>query len=254
MNISEQLKVPFDPKVIKWRIGATNAKRNNGKATTGIALAYLDARDIMKRFDQVCGDLWQVEYPFQGCCRIGLWVNGSEHKSSEWVWRSNGADVTDVEGIKGQYSDAFKRAAVLWGPGRYLYYLPNKWVDMDERGKFTPPKLPDWALPGTTPALSEYSPAEKIEFDKLIEEDDAFGMYVFKRTLEKESTWAALYNSFAEGKIGIYKNLTNDLLDKGNLMFKGYLDIYDPEQDFLQFEGEDMTPMEFDFIKNHVQK
>jgi hypothetical protein len=127
---------------VHWRVGATNAKKNNGVPTKGIALAYVNARDVMKRLDDVCGDNWQVEYPFAGCCRIGIKID------NEWLWRSNGAGETDVEGEKGQFSDAFKRAAVLWGVGRYLYYLDNIWCDVDKYKKIAnPPKLPNWALP-----------------------------------------------------------------------------------------------------------
>lgn len=134
------LKEPFDPKAISWRVGATDKDK-----TKGIALAYIDARDVMKRLDDVMGLNWQAKYPFPGCCEIGLNVDG------QWLWRANGADETDVEGVKGQYSDAFKRAAVLWGIGRYLYYLPNVWVPIKPQGKSYAldgqPKLPDWALP-----------------------------------------------------------------------------------------------------------
>jgi len=143
-SITARLKAPFDPKVIHWRVGATTAKKEGVKAweaTSGIALAYVDARDVMKRLDDVCGDYWQVEYPFDGCCRIGVKIG------DEWIWRSNGAGDTDVEAEKGRYSDAFKRAAVLWGVGRYLYYLPNVWCPLDKGKIKNPPALPNWALP-----------------------------------------------------------------------------------------------------------
>jgi len=144
MTVTEQLKAPFPAAAISWRVGATNAKKLKCKpweATKGIGLAYIDARDVMQRLDEVCGDLYQVEYPFEGCCRIGIKIG------DEWIWRSNGAGVTDVEAEKGQYSDAFKRAAVLWGVGRYLYDLPNVWFDL-ENGKIKgTPTLPAWAKP-----------------------------------------------------------------------------------------------------------
>ena len=139
-EIFAALKEPFDPKVVSYRVGATDKDK-----TKGIALAYIDARDVMKRLDDVMGMKWQVRYPFVGCCEIGLEIDG------EWLWRSNGSDETDVEGVKGQYSDAFKRAAVLWGVGRYLYYLPNIWVPIKPQGKSWAlaelPKLPAWAIP-----------------------------------------------------------------------------------------------------------
>lgn len=140
MSITEKLKQPFDPKVIHWRVGATTQDK-----AKGIGLAYIDARDVMKRLDDVCGDKWQCDYPFEGCCRIGIKID------DEWIWRSNGAGETQVEGEKGRFSDAFKRAAVLWGIGRYLYYLPNEWVALKPKGRShvlaTTPTLPKWALP-----------------------------------------------------------------------------------------------------------
>jgi hypothetical protein len=51
------------------------------------------------------------------------------------VVKSNGAGDTDVEGPKGALSDAFKRAAVLWGIGRYLYSLESPWVALEARGR-----------------------------------------------------------------------------------------------------------------------
>lgn len=138
MNLDE-LKAPFNPTVISWRVGATN-----GEKTKGIALAYLNARDVMERLDEVCGpENWQARYPFTGCCDIGIRINkfiqdatGSTkgYLDSQWVWKSNGAGQSDIEAEKGQYSDAFKRAAVLWGIGRYLYDLPNTWYPIKKVG------------------------------------------------------------------------------------------------------------------------
>ncbi len=95
-----------------------------------MALAYIDARDVMRRLDEVCGpDGWQDEYTEtpkgRVICQIGICVNTELDK---WVWKSDGAGDTDVEGDKGAISDAFKRAAVKWGIGRYLYDMPAPWV------------------------------------------------------------------------------------------------------------------------------
>lgn len=138
LELINQLKKPFEPSVISWRVGATSQDK-----TKGIALAYINARDVMKRLDETCA--WQCRYPFEGCCEIGILANG------EWLWRANGAGETQYEAEKGQYSDAFKRAAVMWGVGRYLYYLPNQWVSIKQQGKSyiinETPTLPKWALP-----------------------------------------------------------------------------------------------------------
>ena len=49
MNIND-LSGPFPATDISWRVGATS-----GDKTKGIALAYIDARDVMRRLDAVCG-------------------------------------------------------------------------------------------------------------------------------------------------------------------------------------------------------
>lgn len=141
MNIFDALAKPFPESSIHWRVGSTTKDKDKG-----IGLAYIDARDVMQRLDDVVGpENWQAEYPFPGCCRIGI------NTSNGWVWKSNGAGESDFEGEKGQYSDSFKRAAVLWGVGRYLYDLPNEWVPIQARGRSyvlsVTPKLPAWATP-----------------------------------------------------------------------------------------------------------
>lgn len=139
-DLMNQLKRPFPVKDISWRVGATNKDK-----TKGIALAYIDARDVMKRLDDTMGINWQCRYSHADgkvICDIGLRIDG------EWLWRANGAGDTDIEAEKGAISDAFKRAAVMWGVGRYLYMLPNTWVEIDEYKKIkAPPSLPDWATP-----------------------------------------------------------------------------------------------------------
>jgi hypothetical protein len=52
-----------------------------------------------------------------------------------WIWKSDGAGATDVEGEKGMLSDALKRAAVRWGVGRYLYDLKSPWVAIEPMGR-----------------------------------------------------------------------------------------------------------------------
>jgi hypothetical protein len=139
-DIYNALKRPFPANQISWRCGATNRDK-----TKGIALAYIDARDVMRRFDEVFGLEWQNRYSHaegKTICEIGAKIGG------EWVWRAGGAGDTDIEAEKGAISDAFKRAAVLWGVGRYLYELPNEWVEIDEYKKLKrQPALPRWATP-----------------------------------------------------------------------------------------------------------
>lgn len=127
MDLSKLL-AEFPKEAISWRAQTVY----NGKA---MALAYIDARDVMDRLDAVCGmDGWQCKYSHANgktVCDIGI-------KIGEWIWKADGAGDSDIEAEKGALSDAFKRAAVRWGIGRYLYSLSCPWVpcEVNDKGKF----------------------------------------------------------------------------------------------------------------------
>lgn len=138
----KQLKDPFDAKFVKWRVGQVT---KDGKKAT--ALAYLDAREVYKRLDDVCGiDGWStklIEIKDGFICELSI-----KMPDGSWVMKSDSADYTDIEAIKGGASSALKRAAAVWGIGRYLYYLPRVWVEIDQFKKLKYiPELPDWAMP-----------------------------------------------------------------------------------------------------------
>lgn len=137
-DLFDRLAEPFSPDAISWRVGSTNIDKQtneprDGKPASGMALAYLDARDVMDRLDLVCGpNGWQNRYSHVGpitVCEIGI------RTETEWLWKSDGAGASDMEAEKGALSDAFKRSAVRWGIGRYLYALPSPWVDLVKRGR-----------------------------------------------------------------------------------------------------------------------
>ncbi len=122
------LAAPFSPSQVSWRVGSTSQDKKSA-----LALAYLDARDIMDRFDAVCGPAgWQCRYSHVGSitvCEIGVKVG------DEWIWKADGAGQSDIEGEKGALSDSIKRAAVRFGVGRYLYSLGNTWVQIEPAGR-----------------------------------------------------------------------------------------------------------------------
>ena len=142
-ELFDALKAPFPTRVIHWRVGMTTKDKSRG-----IPLAYLDARDVMKRLDDVIGpENWEDEYTETPSGRLicKLTLNLDDFGR---VTKSDGAGDTQVEGEKGAISDAFKRAAVKFGVGRYLYYLSTQWVELDQNRKIkTIPALPKWALP-----------------------------------------------------------------------------------------------------------
>lgn len=124
MPAAEEIKLlfsEFPPDAISWR--AQSVTHDGEKA---MALAYIDARDVMDRLDQVCGAVdWQDRYEFHGSrtiCYLSIRVG------DEWITKADGAGDSDVEAEKGAISDALKRAAVKWGIGRYLYDMDAPWV------------------------------------------------------------------------------------------------------------------------------
>jgi hypothetical protein len=128
----DKLAAEFPRNAISWR-----AQSLTKDGTKAMALAYIDARDVMQRLDEVCGPAnWQDRYEFHGTrtvCYLSVRVDG------EWITKADGAGDSDVEAEKGAISDSLKRAAVKWGIGRYLYALDAPWVpceSYEKGGKF----------------------------------------------------------------------------------------------------------------------
>ena len=170
-----KLKEPFPESDLDWRLqscGCTNGK------FWGRALAYITSRAVQDRLDEVCGpDGWQVAIRREGdayLCTLSIRVT-HEDGTTEFISRTDGADATDIEPVKGGISGAIKRVAVQYGIGRYLYNLKDGWAVISNNGqykgktkegkefKWDPPKLPAWALPGGSgkPDASTKQPASK---------------------------------------------------------------------------------------------
>lgn len=172
----EQLKNPFPVNILKFRIGATSRKGDSA-----IPLFYITARDVEKRLDEVCGgDGWKTS--IEPVIENGK-VTGTKYSlsirfpSGEWVTREDVGEASKTSPLKGAVSDGIKRAAVQFGIGRYLYYLDNRWMKIDQNKNFTsdPRKsLPTWALPSQVPnweniAEQELDGGDSVDFDNLNE-------------------------------------------------------------------------------------
>lgn len=117
-----RLAEPFPRSLVSWR---SQSLMKDG--TKALALAYIDARDVMNRLDQVCGpENWQSSLEETPKGRIITTIR--IRVGDDWIGKSDGAGATDVEGDKGAISDSLKRCAVQWGIGRYLYDLESPWV------------------------------------------------------------------------------------------------------------------------------
>lgn len=129
---SDQLAAPFPAEKVQWR------------EKGGYQLAYISARDCMTRLDQVLGaENWQVSFEDMGgqsrlTCTVHVRIG------DEWLGKADGSGGNEPnkgmptqDANKADYSEAFKRACVLWRIGRYLYLLPKSKTQ----------ELPSWATP-----------------------------------------------------------------------------------------------------------
>lgn len=171
-EIMTNLAAPFPEQAIGWKAQATNGNR-------ALAVAYIDARDVMDRLDAVMGVAgWKDEYfpQDQGtvACRLSLRIAGEWVSKEDIGGESHQPDPGDK--AKAAYSDALKRAAVKWGIGRYLYSLPAQWVDYDPQKKQLTgkPRLPGWALPATKAQQAATPVAKPVEtVQQLVQRWDA---------------------------------------------------------------------------------
>jgi hypothetical protein len=143
--LATALAAPFDASEVKFKPAVVSGSR-------ALALAYVDARVIQDRLDEVLGVAgWQDEYEVlpdgSVVCKLRIKI------AEEWITKMDvgGPSEQPDEGDrrKAAFSDALKRAATKWGLGRYLYRLPAQWVDYDphKRQFVRPPTLPPSALP-----------------------------------------------------------------------------------------------------------
>lgn len=158
----QRLHDPFQPDEIKWKAQVVRGNR-------ALTVAYVDARCVMDRLDDVCGvDGWQDRYTVlpnnSVMCSLSIKADGV------WIERADCGSQSDQpdEGdrLKSAFSDALKRAAVKFGIGRYLYRLPHQWVDYDPQTRQlkATPGLPAWAKPAAARKAKGDAGDGKAEF------------------------------------------------------------------------------------------
>lgn len=123
-TLEEKLKYPVP---YRWKIQSFNKNGDKGQC-----VAYIDARDVMDLLDRAIGIAnWQDRYTRDSkgrlVCRLELKIN------DEWVGKEDTGVEGSFEAEKSEFSDAFKRAAVKWGIGRFLYDLDIVWVNVKDK-------------------------------------------------------------------------------------------------------------------------
>ena len=231
MTIKEQLCKPFKEDEHEWRVQSCGI-RSNGEPWV-MVLCYVQARPIQERLDEVFGFYgWKTEYKeFKNgiICQLSVW----DDILKGWVYKEDGAPVTDIEPFKGGISDAFKRVASSgYGIGRYLYNLDTtfancsttkekNWKTAKTRDNkyiyWQVPQLPEWAY--TTKA--KQPPKEKNETKNQDQDEDkkelinticAQIMELAKDDVAKAPPLLLKYTTF-EGKDGKVVNGTNNTAD-----------------------------------------
>jgi hypothetical protein len=150
-----ELEIPFDPRVIEWRVTNSNRDKNRGQV-----IPYADQRAYTDRLNALFTPAgWTRRYNvhtsanFQRSrdqklvakvlvtCELSIFGFGS-HSATGEQWADDDNAATSAE------AQAFKRACSCFGLGRYLYYFEGVWVDLDQRKRpKSIPRLPEWATP-----------------------------------------------------------------------------------------------------------
>jgi hypothetical protein len=210
-DLFEKLAAPFPADRVSWRVGSTTSDKSKG-----MALAYIDARDVMDRLDAVMGPAyWQCRYPHANgktVCEIGLALPTlTQPGQLEWVWKADGAGDTDYEAEKGALSDAFKRAAVRWGIGRYLYDLDSPWVAVEQRGKTY--IIKDSEQPRLRKLLERNAPAKasSVELDKTSDRTLANTLVATLKQAQSVKDLAAWFANNKDTVEGLPEDMTDEV-------------------------------------------
>lgn len=118
----ETLGAPYDEKTIGVKIQAFNKER-----TKALLVLYLQHTDVYGRLDSV-DPSWSSQVT--NTMVIGNAVFVRVRLTVKGVSREN---VGEGEDEKSALSDAIKRAAMLFGVGRYLYDTETVWVDYNDQ-------------------------------------------------------------------------------------------------------------------------
>lgn len=134
-ELMKLLARPFHPSVVEWKPGSVT---KDGKRA--LAMAYADIRAYQERLDEAFGVFgWQVRYQPWRDDRLIAIVSVHDPKSGAWVDKASTGepDPRNGSGNEGTTveAQAFKRACVMIGIGRYLYEFPATWADYDQGAK-----------------------------------------------------------------------------------------------------------------------
>jgi hypothetical protein len=128
------LKAPFPKESLGVKVQSTSKDR-----TRALLVLYLQHTDVQDRLEMV-DPAWTTEVINEE--RVGDTVYVRIRMTVKGVSRENVGEGNDP---KAAYSDALKRAAMLFGIGRYLYDSPTVWAEYNEsRDRFRQWSIQDY--------------------------------------------------------------------------------------------------------------
>lgn len=133
-SILEKLAIPFLDDEIEWKVQSVFPNQRDPKLFSALIVPYVSARAIHNRLNQVCGLDWTSDFrflPIPNCAGIECTI--SIFHQNRWVSRRDAAEFSQIEALKGAYSDSMKRSAVQFGIGSFLYKMPKTYVDIVEK-------------------------------------------------------------------------------------------------------------------------
>jgi hypothetical protein len=209
----EQLKVPFDPVIIQWKVVET--AKAYGKFR-GRVIPYADRIAYHERLNELVTPVgWSQSISVHtgpisprdrgrstaaklvATCHLTIHVLGS-HSSMGEAWAVDDNAATSAE------AQAFKRTCAFFGLGAYLYYFfEGVWVELDSSEQpLNLPTLPAWATPegwhaGARPSMQRIrhsAPGAPAGCDlSVIREIEAMhselGPQVYRRILKAYRIW-----------------------------------------------------------------
>lgn len=147
------LRAFFSAQDLEFKVGAKTVDEAKGKA-----LPYLKPYVAHRRLNEVLGPAnWKTELEFTSFsvrCRLSIkLVSGGEWIGRDEVSHFHGDMANPIErefAVKQGATEAFNRAAVMFGVGEYFYSVPAQWVPLRD-GKYwlsgKEPKMPIEYLP-----------------------------------------------------------------------------------------------------------
>jgi hypothetical protein len=156
-SLLEQLEDPFDPSEIKWRV--THTTRDGSR---GAVVAFADPRAYTDRLNRIFTPSgWTRTYDVSEVTSLSrikrekmiqtgkVLVTSALAIGTLGTHTGCGEEWADEENaLTRAEAQAFKRACICFGLGRYLYNFVEMWVPLNEyRQPLDLPPLPQWALP-----------------------------------------------------------------------------------------------------------